>query len=116
MNDHEHYPNPSVFDGFRFAATAISKASEDGREPKTLSRVTDISPTFPFWGNGTQACPGRFFASFQMKGLLAHLLIKYDFKMANENRQRTWQWRTFILPISGARLLIREREGNPEQL
>ncbi|MCJ1398261.1 hypothetical protein MMC11_001458 [Xylographa trunciseda] len=111
MNDHEHYPNPSVFNGFRFAPTANSKASEDVKEPKTLSKVTDISPTFPFWGNGTQACPGRFFASFQMKGFLAHLLTTYDFKLANENRQRTWHWRTFILPVSGARLLIREREG-----
>jgi cytochrome P450 len=33
------------------------------------------------FGHGTHACPGRFFASAEIKAIMAHLLQHYDIKM-----------------------------------
>lgn len=38
-------------------------------------------PNNTIWGNGTQACPGRIFASITMKVVLAHLLTHYDIQL-----------------------------------
>lgn len=38
-------------------------------------------PKNTIWGNGTQACPGRIFASITMKVVLAHLLTHYDIQL-----------------------------------
>jgi cytochrome P450 len=35
------------------------------------------------FGLGKHACPGRFFASNEMKVALCHLLLKYDFEFLN---------------------------------
>lgn len=38
-------------------------------------------PNNTLWGNGTQACPGRIFATITMKVVLAHLLTHYDIRL-----------------------------------
>jgi cytochrome P450 len=53
--------------------------------------------------------PGRFFASFEMKSVIALLVRRYDFKLANADVPTTWVWRTFILPRKDTVLLMRER-------
>lgn len=40
------------------------------------------------WGYGRHACPGRFFATQEVKVLLAQLLLEYDFKMPNGLTER----------------------------
>ncbi|KAL0941608.1 cytochrome p450 oxidoreductase [Colletotrichum truncatum] len=35
----------------------------------------------PGWGDGTQACPGRFFATSTLKIALAHVVMNYDIKL-----------------------------------
>ncbi|KAJ0124388.1 hypothetical protein J7T55_005726 [Diaporthe amygdali] len=48
-------------------------------------------PNNTIWGNGTQACPGRAFASITIKVVLAHLLTHYDIRLlpggANEPKR-----------------------------
>lgn len=58
MNDAAFYPNPQVFDGFRFvASTAVenSEKTEGKQSERRQSKVTDVDLTFPFWGYGKEA-------------------------------------------------------------
>ncbi|KAI1800659.1 cytochrome P450 oxidoreductase GliF [Daldinia bambusicola] len=41
----------------------------------------------PGWGDGTQACPGRFFATSTIKIAFAHILLNYDIKLKDINRE-----------------------------
>lgn len=40
------------------------------------------------FGHGTHACPGRFFASNEMKIALCHLLLKYDWSLCPGQTER----------------------------
>lgn len=58
MHDARLYPNPQIFDGFRFAAHPTSDNQEhiNEKEGRTkTSRVTDVDLSFPFWGYGKEA-------------------------------------------------------------
>ena len=63
MHDAALYPNPQVFNGFRFAAPAAAakkteKTEGEGEGQKIEARhskVTDVDLTFPFWGYGKEA-------------------------------------------------------------
>ncbi|OTB17066.1 hypothetical protein K445DRAFT_74306 [Daldinia sp. EC12] len=41
----------------------------------------------PGWGDGSQACPGRFFATSTIKIALTHILLNYDIKLKDMNRE-----------------------------
>ncbi|KAI0109877.1 cytochrome P450 oxidoreductase GliF [Daldinia grandis] len=41
----------------------------------------------PGWGDGTQACPGRFFATSTIKIAFAHILLNYDIKLKDSSRK-----------------------------
>jgi len=71
------YPNPDVFDGFRFA-----KLQEDKRDTMT-SRYQTISTSSEnvAFGLGRHTCPGRFFAVNEVKALFAHIVATYDIKL-----------------------------------
>ncbi|KAF9888074.1 hypothetical protein FE257_009339 [Aspergillus nanangensis] len=76
MQDESLYPNATTYDGFRF----YNKRQEAGNEHRFQFVTT--SPDHLGFGHGMHACPGRFFASNEVKILLAHLLMKYDWKFA----------------------------------
>jgi cytochrome P450 len=75
--DAEIYPNPDEFDGFRFAK--LRERDGDGMTNRHQTGTTSITH-MPF-GHGRLACPGRFFATLEMKALLAHIVITYDLKL-----------------------------------
>jgi cytochrome P450 len=69
--------DPEVFDPFRYA-----RLREDPSKPENANRyqfATTDSSNLHF-GHGIYACPGRFFASNEIKLILCHLLLRYDFK------------------------------------
>jgi len=70
----EIYPEPEKFDIARFA----KKRQEPGQENSWQFVTT--SPTHLSFGHGEHACPGRFFASNEIKIILCHLLMKYDWQ------------------------------------
>ncbi|EMD92531.1 hypothetical protein COCC4DRAFT_58089 [Bipolaris maydis ATCC 48331] len=72
MDDPELYPNPEKFDIDRFV-----QLREINRNK--WHYVTG-SPEHLAFGYGKHICPGRFFASNEIKIVLMHLLIKYDWK------------------------------------
>lgn len=45
------------------------------------SRFTDADVAFPIWGLGKHACPGRHYASFLLKLVLAHVLLRYEIRL-----------------------------------
>ena len=83
------YPEPDVYDAFRFAAPsaagddgkttgqAASEEKDEGHEPLTSTTVSD---KFLNFGYGRHTCPGRFFATTEIKLIIAHVLLQYDVK------------------------------------
>ncbi|KAF8325934.1 cytochrome P450, partial [Amanita rubescens] len=76
--DAENYPDPDIFDGFRFA----KKREQEGESTK--HGMATPTPDFMVFGHGRHACPGRFFAANEIKAMLAYILLNYDVKMAND--------------------------------
>ncbi|KAL4919607.1 cytochrome P450 [Aspergillus aurantiobrunneus] len=70
------YPNPETFDAYRF----LKLRETPGHE--TSAQLVSPSPEHLGFGYGNHACPGRFFAANEVKIALAHILLKYDFKLA----------------------------------
>ena len=80
--DPEHFEDPEVFDGFRSYKKNL--ASEDaGKFDKTQFSTT--SPLYLPFGHGKHACPGRFFATDEIKLVLCHVLLQYDIKYGEGN-------------------------------
>ncbi|KAF2260298.1 cytochrome P450 monooxygenase [Lojkania enalia] len=80
--DPELYPNPQEFDGFRF----LKLRNMPGNENKYQFVTT--GPDQLHFGIGSHACPGRYFAAYEIKMLLSKMLMDYDFKLAGGENER----------------------------
>ncbi|KAI0097264.1 cytochrome P450 [Nemania sp. FL0031] len=69
--------DPNAFDGFRFYK--LRSKPEDANKYQFASTSYDSMQ----FGFGNDACPGRFFASNQIKIILSHILSNYHFKFEN---------------------------------
>ncbi|KAF8341137.1 cytochrome P450 [Amanita rubescens] len=76
--DAVNYSDPDVFDGFRYA-----RMREREGEGTKHGMVTTTNEYLPF-GLGRHSCPGRFFATNNIKAMFAYILMNYDVKMAGE--------------------------------
>ncbi|CAF3472462.1 unnamed protein product [Fusarium graminearum] len=70
----ESYDNALEFDPYRYV-----RMRESGEENK--AHLVSTSPEHLGFGHGVHACPGRFLAANEIKILLCHLLLKYDWKL-----------------------------------
>ena len=68
------YADPLAFDPYRFL-----REREKPGQNNAWQHVTPSAHHLGF-GLGQHACPGRFFASNEIKVALAHLLLKYDWR------------------------------------
>jgi len=66
----------ATFDGKRFLKR---RESAIGESHKHQFATTDRASLH--FGHGKYACPGRFFAANEIKIILAHLLIDYEFRL-----------------------------------
>ncbi|USP75253.1 hypothetical protein yc1106_02527 [Curvularia clavata] len=65
---------PQDFDGYRF----LRKRQEGDKS----SQFVQSSQDFNVFGGGRHICPGRFFVSNELKLAMAHVLLKYNIRLA----------------------------------
>lgn len=63
------------------------------------------------FGLGKDACPGRFFATNQIKIILAHLIFNYDFALEKPEagRPKNFMFEVNVLADPTAKLLLKRR-------
>ncbi|KAK2034762.1 cytochrome P450 [Colletotrichum zoysiae] len=105
MYDPVIYPDPEVFDPYRFL-NMRGDAKLDGQ-----AQLVSTSPQHLGFGHGLHACLGRFFAANEVKVALAHLLMKYDWKLAPGHEHRWVELGITWNSDDAAKLLMRRREA-----
>jgi cytochrome P450 len=105
----DSYDDPLKFDGFRFIKMK-ERAILDGRPEKKFDMVTTNVGSLSF-GHGRHVCPGRFFASTEIKLMLAYVVTTYDVKMREDGvRPPDALFVNRISPNPTAEVLFRRRE------
>lgn len=102
------YPDPTRFDGFRFLKlrTATTDPASLGRLQYAASNLDSMA-----FGYGRHACPGRYFASNEIKMIMVHLLMNYSFQFPDgvTVRPESFAAETQFLPNHTAKVMIRKR-------
>lgn len=102
---------PSEFDGFRFSNLRAMSGKENKHQFVTTS-VDSLA-----FGHGKHACPGRFFASNEIKVVLIELLRSWDFRLkgdvlglgGEEKRPKNYHIQMSIAPDPMAEIEFRRR-------
>lgn len=68
------FPRPREYDPWRFSDLRAQPGQESAWQLVTTSSNNML------FGHGKHACPGRFFATNEMKVALCHMLLKYDWR------------------------------------
>lgn len=103
--DDSVYPEAERFDGYRF----LKLRSQPGQENNWQFVTT--SAEHAGFGHGMHACPGRFFASNEVKIAMCFMLLKYDWKLADEDRRpKMWDLGTEMIADMSVKLMYRRRE------
>ncbi|KAI0390732.1 cytochrome P450 [Xylariaceae sp. FL0594] len=92
-----------AFDGFRFYKLRS--------RPENANRFQFASPSYDSmqFGFGNDACPGRFFASNQIKIILAYILSRYDIRFGDEvvGRPKNLMFEVNVLADPTVRVLFK---------
>ncbi|TEB19828.1 cytochrome P450 [Coprinellus micaceus] len=110
QTDDEYYEDANSFKGFRY----YEKREKITDELDSLQhQMVSLDPTYMLFGYGRMA-PGRFFAVNEVKAILAHLLLHYDFKVPGDaNKVPDPIWFGGIRNCNpNAQALIKKREVN----
>ncbi|KAF6809685.1 alpha-ketoglutarate dependent xanthine dioxygenase [Colletotrichum sojae] len=99
----QHGTDTTKYDGFRF-----SELRDKEELPNKYLAATTGPDNLPF-GHGSHSCPGRFFAVSEMKVVLAHLLLNYDFKISQGARPETRHWGIAVIMDRNVKMLVRRR-------
>ncbi|KAM0266895.1 hypothetical protein ACHAPA_006464 [Fusarium lateritium] len=102
--DPEVYVDPQRFDGYRFHRMR----QEAGNESK--AQLVSATPEHMGFGYGLHACPGRFFASEEIKLALSHILLKYEIKPVQGSSMEPRRFGLNINASPTAKLSIRRRK------
>lgn len=82
-------PQPSLdeFHPWRFADLRAVAGEENKHQFVTTSSESTV------FGHGTWACPGRFFASNEIKAILIQLLRRYDIGIGPQGQGEGAEWK-----------------------
>ena len=109
QNDPEVTPNPEIFDGLRYHK--YRQRQGEGH----LHQFATTEKNLLNFGHGRHACPGRFFASLEIKVILVRLVMNYDFRLSpHQGRPANLRAHEFLFPDPDGKLLIRRRKMNAE--
>ncbi|KAJ7233059.1 cytochrome P450 [Mycena rebaudengoi] len=104
-HDPDIYPDPHVFDGFRF-----SKLRETEEVGAAKHQAVTTSLDYLAFGHGIHSCPGRHFAAIELKAILTHIVLNFDIKLQEEGVRPANQYiASACLPHSSAKVMFRKR-------
>ena len=104
QNDPEVTPHPDLFDGLRY----YKLRQQDGESH--LHQFSTTQDKVLNFGHGANSCPGRFFASLEIKIILVRLIMDYDWKLREgQSRPANLRAHEFIFPNPDGELLMKAR-------
>ena len=102
--DPDIYTDPSTFDGLRFFKM------REAIDPNKF-HFASVSNTSINFGAGSHACPGRFFASHEIKLMLVEALLRFEMKFPDGMGRPVDMVHDFSkIPNPGAEVLFRRRK------
>ncbi|KAF2106334.1 cytochrome P450 [Lophiotrema nucula] len=101
----ELYPKPLEFQPDRFYELRRTCSAQDQR--KYLFSNSTLE--FMNFGYGTHTCPGRNFASDELKIIVAYLLSNYDFELVSKSKPDNWTLGIVQIPDPTAKLRFTKR-------
>ena len=123
--DNANYKDPEVFNPWRFV-----DMRDDNSEGNLKYQFVTTSVDYIVFGHGKHAwcvqfrgtydvlmltsnvSPGRFFASSELKTILAHIILNYDMKLEREKlRPQNWYNAFVVVPSPTARVLFKKRSA-----
>lgn len=96
------YDNALNFDPYRYFRM---RQMGDDKKAHLVSTSTDHLG----FGHGLHACPGRFFAANEIKILLCHLILKYEWKLSKDIKPRPTHFGIKLIADMSVHLLVRRR-------
>lgn len=82
------YDSPTEFQPLRFYAPP----GDEGADIDAANLFSSVAAGDSWFGAGRQACPGRWYASAQIKLVLCLLLVEYEFKYPDGQNERPKNW------------------------
>lgn len=112
VHDPSVYPDPDTFKPFRFVGLRRDINSNDANNDHVQRARLTFAATgtdYLAFGNGRQACPGRFFAAGELKLMLAYALMYYDLEMMDSRLPDKWIG-ILRIPPANAKIRVRRRK------
>jgi cytochrome P450 len=109
-HDEDIYPNPNDYNPFRFSEIGNGQSEKSSGRRTRHSWVT-TSPEYTPFGHGRYACPGRFFASTELKILLAYLIFNYDILPLAPPPQNLWRVASQVAGLKPRFRVRRKKSG-----
>lgn len=104
QNDPDVTPKLETFDGDRY----YKLRQREGESH--LHQFSTTNKRILTFGHGPYSCPGRFFASLEIKVILVGLIMDYDFKfVGGTGRPKNLRAHEFIFPNPDGELFMRAR-------
>lgn len=90
MHDPDNIANPMEFDALRWYRQRQGEELKGAEKAsaESANQMVTVSPTALTFGYGRHACPGRFFAANEIKMIMGHAILDYDFKNADGSMER----------------------------
>ncbi|KAI8948536.1 putative cytochrome P450 [Xylaria longipes] len=113
MRDEAAYAGSETFTPFRFSdQRSRARPTEGGKSDYirvARNALPTTNPDFLVFGHGKHACPGRFFAAAELKLIIAHALLHYDFEMLPKKPEGSWVGITKLPPLT-ATIKVKRRK------
>lgn len=104
-HDAKFFPNPDTFDGLRFYNMRQRSPADANKH-----QLTTLENSATYFGGGRHGCPGRTFASVEAKMIISTLILKYDFKLKEEDgTPREFQFQSLLIVNPAKEILVRDR-------